>query len=34
MRLVQDKGGSVTVEILTQLLKAPMKGGFGLPGAL
>ena len=31
MGVVQEKGGSVTIGVLTQLLVALMKGAFGLP---
>jgi hypothetical protein len=31
MGLVKDKGGSVTLGVLTQLLTGLMKGAFGLP---
>ncbi len=31
MGLVRDKGGSVTLGVLTQLLTSLMKGAFGLP---
>jgi hypothetical protein len=31
MGIVTEKGGSVTIEILTQLLIGLMKGAFGLP---
>jgi hypothetical protein len=31
MRLVHEKGGAVTLAVLTQLLIALMKGAFGLP---
>lgn len=31
MGIVQEKGGAVTLSVLTQLLTALMKGAFGLP---
>jgi hypothetical protein len=31
MGIVQDKGGSVTLSVLTQLLTSLMKGALGLP---
>jgi len=31
MGIVQEKGGSVTLSVLTQLLTGLMKGAFGLP---
>jgi hypothetical protein len=31
MDIVQEKGGAVTLSVLTQLLTAFMKGAFGLP---
>lgn len=31
MVIVQEKGGSVTLSVLTQLLTALMKGALGLP---